>query len=45
MPSDQLVTGLCQDSIQSKLLTEDELTFKKASKVGQDIELAERKTK
>ena len=41
---DQIVNGLCQDSIQRKLLTEDELTFKKTCEVDQDIELAERKT-
>ena len=39
-----MIIGLCQDSIQKKLLAEGKLTFKKACEIAQAIELAERNT-
>ena len=41
---DQLVIEFRLDSIQRKLLAENKLTFKKACKIAQAIELAERNT-
>ena len=38
---DQFVCGLCQQSAQKKLLTEENLTFKRACEIAQAMELAE----
>ena len=38
---DQFVCGLCQQSAQKKLLTEENLTFKRASEIAQAMEWAE----
>ena len=39
---DHLVIVLCQDSVQRKLLAEDNFTFKKASEIAQAIKQADR---
>ena len=38
---DQFVCGLCQQSAQKKLLTEENLTFKRACEIAQAMELAQ----
>ena len=42
---DRFVSGICQESLQKRLLVEKDLTFKKAVELAKVIEAADKSTK